>query len=45
MEVITFWQARLHSSVVVPVHGNSPLKSGLLHHLLKIAEIELDSLK
>jgi len=23
----------------IPVHGNKPLKSGLLRHLLKIAEI------
>ncbi len=26
----------------VPVHGNSPLKIGLLRHLLKKAEIEED---
>ena len=23
----------------VPVHGNKPLKRGLLHHLLKMAEL------
>jgi predicted RNA binding protein YcfA (HicA-like mRNA interferase family) len=26
--------------IVVPVHGNSPLKIGLLKSLMKIAEIE-----
>ncbi len=30
-------QARLS----VPVHGNQPLKAGLLHHLLKAAGIEV----
>jgi predicted RNA binding protein YcfA (HicA-like mRNA interferase family) len=24
----------------VPIHGNRPLKKGLLHHLLKEAELE-----
>lgn len=28
----------------VPVHGNKPLKLGLLKHLLKIAEIREDEL-
>jgi predicted RNA binding protein YcfA (HicA-like mRNA interferase family) len=26
----------------VPVHGNKPLKTGLLKHLLKMAEIPVD---
>jgi len=26
--------------ISVPVHGNTPLKTGLLRHLMKIAEIE-----
>jgi predicted RNA binding protein YcfA (HicA-like mRNA interferase family) len=26
--------------VSVPIHGNSPLKIGLLKHLLKLAEID-----
>ena len=25
--------------LVVPVHGNQPLKTGLLHHLLKTAQL------
>jgi hypothetical protein len=24
----------------VPIHGNQPLKRGLLHHLLKMADID-----
>jgi predicted RNA binding protein YcfA (HicA-like mRNA interferase family) len=29
----------------IPVHGNTPLKSGLLHHLAKLSEIPEDELK
>ncbi len=29
----------------VPVHANKPLKSGLLRHLLKFAEIDPETLK
>lgn len=29
----------------VPIHGNRPLKSGLLHHLAKLAEIPDDELR
>jgi predicted RNA binding protein YcfA (HicA-like mRNA interferase family) len=28
----------------IPIHGNKPLKIGLLRHLLKMAEIEEDDL-
>ncbi len=28
----------------VPIHGNKPLKSGLLRHMLKLAEIDSESL-
>jgi len=28
----------------VPVHGNAPLKSGLLRHLMKVADIDADEL-
>lgn len=30
--------------VCVPVHGNAPLKSGLLRHLMKVADIDADEL-
>jgi predicted RNA binding protein YcfA (HicA-like mRNA interferase family) len=30
--------------ISVPVHGNTPLKIGLLRHLMKIAGIEADEL-
>ena len=30
--------------ISVPVHGNTPLKSGLLHHLMKVAGISADEL-
>jgi predicted RNA binding protein YcfA (HicA-like mRNA interferase family) len=30
--------------ITVPVHGNKPLKSGLLRHLMKLAELEEDEL-
>jgi predicted RNA binding protein YcfA (HicA-like mRNA interferase family) len=30
--------------ISVPIHGNQPLKMGLLKHLMKIAEIEDDEL-
>ena len=30
--------------LVIPVHGNQPLKTGLLHALLKLAGIEDDEL-
>jgi len=29
----------------IPIHGNHPLKIGLLHHLAKLAEIPDDELK
>lgn len=28
----------------IPIHGNRPLKTGLLRHLLKLAEISEDDL-
>ncbi len=28
------------SRISVPIHGNRPLKIGLLRHLMKVAEIE-----
>jgi len=28
----------------IPIHGNKPLKLGLLHHLLKAAGISVDDL-
>ena len=28
----------------VPIHGNTPLKKGLLAHLMKLADIEEDEL-
>lgn len=28
----------------VPIHGNTPLKTGLLRHLLKLAELTEDDL-
>ena len=28
----------------VPIHGNAPLKTGLLRHLMKLAEISEDDL-
>lgn len=28
----------------VPVHGDHPLKTGLLHHLMKMAELSEDDL-
>ena len=28
----------------IPIHGNKPLKTGLLKHLLKMAEIEEEDL-
>lgn len=30
--------------ISVPVHGNQPLKTGLLQHLLKLAELTEDDL-
>lgn len=34
-----------HSArISVPIHGNTPLKMGLLKHLMKIANIEPDEL-
>ncbi len=27
----------------VPIHGNKPLKRGLLHHLLKMAGIDIEA--
>ena len=30
--------------ISVPIHGNNPLKIGLLKHLMKIAEIDEDEL-
>jgi predicted RNA binding protein YcfA (HicA-like mRNA interferase family) len=30
--------------ISVPIHGNSPLKIGLLKHLLKLADIDEDEL-
>jgi predicted RNA binding protein YcfA (HicA-like mRNA interferase family) len=30
--------------ITVPVHGNKPLKAGLLRHLMKLAEIEEEEL-
>ena len=30
--------------ISVPVHGNAPLKSGLLRHLMKVADIDADEL-
>lgn len=30
--------------ISVPVHGNTPLKIGLLRHLMKVAGIEADEL-
>lgn len=29
----------------IPIHGNRPLKAGLLRHLVKLAEIEDDDLQ
>jgi predicted RNA binding protein YcfA (HicA-like mRNA interferase family) len=29
----------------VPIHGNRPLKTGLLRHLAKLAEIDDDELR
>lgn len=29
----------------IPIHGNRPLKAGLLQHLVKLAEIEDDDLQ
>ena len=31
--------------ISVPVHGNTPLRTGLLKHLMKIAEIEESELQ
>jgi predicted RNA binding protein YcfA (HicA-like mRNA interferase family) len=28
----------------VPVHGNAPLKTGLLRHVMKLAEVSEDDL-
>ena len=36
-----------HGSIVrlsVPIHGNTPIKKGLLRHLMKLADIEEDEL-
>jgi predicted RNA binding protein YcfA (HicA-like mRNA interferase family) len=30
--------------LTVPIHGNTALKSGLLHHLMKLANIREDEL-
>jgi predicted RNA binding protein YcfA (HicA-like mRNA interferase family) len=30
--------------LAVPIHGNTPLKTGLLKHLLKLAELTEDDL-
>jgi predicted RNA binding protein YcfA (HicA-like mRNA interferase family) len=30
--------------ISLPIHGNAPLKSGLLRHLMKLAEIGEDEL-
>jgi len=32
------------SRISIPIHGNQPLKTGLLRHLLKVASIDEDSL-
>ncbi len=32
------------NKISVPVHGNKPLKSGLLHHFMKVAGIEEEDL-
>jgi predicted RNA binding protein YcfA (HicA-like mRNA interferase family) len=31
--------ARRRERIVIPIHGNRPLKIGLLHALMKIAEL------
>ncbi|MFH1068161.1 MAG: hypothetical protein V1794_00950 [Candidatus Glassbacteria bacterium] len=31
--------------ITVPLHGNKPLKTGLLVHLLKLAELKEDDIK
>ncbi|MGH6870745.1 MAG: type II toxin-antitoxin system HicA family toxin [Rhizomicrobium sp.] len=31
--------------LTVPIHGNHPLKTGLLRHLMKLAEISEDDMK
>ncbi len=33
-----------NARISVPIHGNKPLKIGLLKHLMKIAEIEENEL-
>jgi predicted RNA binding protein YcfA (HicA-like mRNA interferase family) len=33
-----------NARVSVPIHGNTPLKIGLLKHLLKVAEIDATEL-
>ena len=39
-----FGKPGLSVRISVPVHGNKPLKTGLLKHLLKMAEIPLEEL-
>lgn len=39
-----YMKAGISVRISVPVHGNKPLKLGLLKHLLKIAEIQEDDL-
>jgi hypothetical protein len=31
--------------LTAPIHGNAPLKTGLLRHLMKLAEISEDDLR
>jgi predicted RNA binding protein YcfA (HicA-like mRNA interferase family) len=39
-----FGKAETIVRLSVPIHGNKPLKIGLLHHLLKAAELTEDDL-
>ena len=39
-----FTKAGCRERVVVPVHGNKPLKIGLLKHLMNIAELGREEL-
>jgi predicted RNA binding protein YcfA (HicA-like mRNA interferase family) len=39
-----FTKAGRKERISLPVHGNKPLKTGLLNHLMKIAEIREEEL-
>jgi predicted RNA binding protein YcfA (HicA-like mRNA interferase family) len=39
-----FTMAGRRERIVIPIHGNQPLKRGLLRSLMKIAELQEDDL-